>query len=294
MKERVTAGKVWGIISPILIYTAITYAMTYLVMIILALIITASDTTLTQDIVRLRAIEGAKSQALMTMFCSALATIPVLVFLRYKDIQREKINGRFRKYKRISVLKYILIIPFGAFCMMAANYFVNLLVLFIPSLMTDSYVEAEKIIYGNGLLLQIVEAGIMGPIVEELIFRGLVYTRIKRMTKIIPAAIISSILFGIYHGNLVQAPYAFIIGMICVYLYDKYKAIAAPIIFHISANLLSIILTALLQGAGQTAVQPSRIMQMMACFVMIIITGALAFAVGVIINTLVKPKQINE
>ena len=65
--------------------------------------------------------------------------------------------------------------------------------------------------------------------------------------------LISSAIFGIIHGNLVQFIYAFLIGMILSFVYEKFKNIWAPIILHAGANLLSVLLTMLL---GESTAEP--------------------------------------
>ena len=59
------------------------------------------------------------------------------------------------------------------------------------------------------------------------------------------AVVISAILFALYHMNVVQGVYAFIIGLILGFLYLKTNTIWAPIAFHVCANLSSVIMTGL-------------------------------------------------
>ena len=60
------------------------------------------------------------------------------------------------------------------------------------------------------------------------------------------AIIISAVFFGVFHGNLVQFVYAFIIGLMLAYVYEKMKTIWATIVFHVGANLLSVLITELI------------------------------------------------
>ena len=43
-----------------------------------------------------------------------------------------------------------------------------------------------------------------------------------------------------------QLVYAFIIGLMLAYVYEKFKTIWVPIVFHMGANLISILITELL------------------------------------------------
>ena len=43
---------------------------------------------------------------------------------------------------------------------------------------------------------------------------------------------LSALMFGLYHGNLVQAIYGFVLGYLAVYIYEKYGSLKASILFH--------------------------------------------------------------
>ena len=56
------------------------------------------------------------------------------------------------------------------------------------------------------------------------------------------AMIFSALVFGIYHMNVVQAVYAFFLGLFFAWLYERYDSLWAPSIAHMSANLFVILL----------------------------------------------------
>ena len=61
------------------------------------------------------------------------------------------------------------------------------------------------------------------------------------------AIVVSALFFGLFHLNVVQGLYAFIIGLLLAYVYEKYKSIWAPILFHVAANSVSIFLTEVIE-----------------------------------------------
>jgi len=95
-----------------------------------------------------------------------------------------------------------------------------------------------EIFGGNNtnLIGTLITAGIIGPIMEELIFRNIVYHKFKKLYKPIHAIVLTGLLFGIFHGNLIQFIYVFLFNFILIFVYEKYNSIYAPIIVHISAN----------------------------------------------------------
>lgn len=90
----------------------------------------------------------------------------------------------------------------------------------------------------TNILITLICSGILGPILEELIFRGIVYNNLKKITSGFKAVIISSLIFGLFHGNIIQFVYGFIFNIILTKIYDRDNNILSPIIVHISANTI--------------------------------------------------------
>lgn len=294
-RERVTIGRIWGLIYPMLLYLGVTFAVEFIFMIAVAVLgisrYGATDQAQLYDFI----MNATMSQALSMTLLAGLATAPILIFIYIRDNNKDRRNGTFVKYKLNNILKYLLIIPFGVFNMLWANYFVALLQLVMPKFMLESYTDTQQIIEGGGFLIQLLTAGIVAPIVEELIFRGLVYRRTKKMTGTIAAAILSAALFGVFHGNWVQAPYAFIIGIVAVFVYEKFKSIVAPIMLHMSANILSVLIMTLTSSDTPTvdSLNIDTLSYVSSLIIFIFITGVLAAVFGVIIWNKVNPVAIN-
>lgn len=78
--------------------------------------------------------------------------------------------------------------------------------------------------------------GILAPIVEELLFRGLILRTMLPYGKRF-AILTSAFLFAIYHGNLVQSPFAFVVGLVLGYTAVEYS-IAWAMVLHMFNNLI--------------------------------------------------------
>lgn len=88
--------------------------------------------------------------------------------------------------------------------------------------------------YYNALLFPVIV--IFGPIVEELLFRGVMLHRFAVKWGLTVSIILSSLLFGILHVDLIGA---FIFGLIMAIIYIKTQTLWAPIICHILNNLIA-------------------------------------------------------
>ena len=86
-------------------------------------------------------------------------------------------------------------------------------------------------------------AGILAPVAEELVYRGMIYRRMRESLTAVQAGVFVSILFGVGHGNLPQGLYAMVLGLLLACIYEKFRNIAAPVLFHIVVNITSLLLS---------------------------------------------------
>lgn len=108
---------------------------------------------------------------------------------------------------------------------------------------SEAYQKTAEILYAPGLVEQILYVGILVPILEEIVFRRFVFRFIRKRLSFGWAMIVSSVVFGAYHGNLVQFVYAGLCGLLLAYVYEIYDSLKAPIIAHISMNITACLLT---------------------------------------------------
>ncbi len=78
---------------------------------------------------------------------------------------------------------------------------------------------------------------LIGPIAEELIFRGVTLHYFKRSMPFVLANIFQAVLFGIYHMNVIQGVYAFVIGLFLGGIFETGQSLIFSIMAHIIFNL---------------------------------------------------------
>lgn len=100
-----------------------------------------------------------------------------------------------------------------------------------------AYTRVEEAQYGVAFAIGLVLYGVISPIAEEVVFRGIIYNRMKRCFSVKLAVPLSALLFGLYHGNTVQALYGFLLGVIIAIVYERSESFAAPVTFHAVANV---------------------------------------------------------
>lgn len=102
----------------------------------------------------------------------------------------------------------------------------------------------KNVIMDNSIWQNAVFVGIIGPIVEELLFRKLLIDRLYKFGEA-TAVLVSSMMFGIYHGNITQFVYATMVGLILAYVYVKSGKIIYTMLIHIVINMLGSVVSIL-------------------------------------------------
>lgn len=118
-----------------------------------------------------------------------------------------------------------------------------LIVVPFPQSWMDSYVTNSNTLVDGNVFVNWIAVVIMAPVVEEIVFRGLVYTRLKKGMPALAAAILSSMVFGVMHGTIIWFCYTFVFGMLLVWCYEKFQSLAANILLHMSFNLTGHVLS---------------------------------------------------
>lgn len=95
---------------------------------------------------------------------------------------------------------------------------------------------------GLAMLLYAVNGMVLPAFIEELIFRGAIMQSLRRFGDGF-ALMASSILFAVIHGNFVQAPYAFLMGLVIGYFVLRTGSLWAGIFIHLFNNGVSILFT---------------------------------------------------
>ena len=173
---------------------------------------------------------------------SALCTLFLTVPLFLKDRKKERILHK-QSVKVPGVKKYLVVFGLGsAFCI-GLNCLMMLSALALSSL---AYSDVDM---QTNVVVQLICMGIIVPVAEELMFRGLVFKRFREKSTYFSAALLSSLIFGLMNGNLLQILYVGAMGMVLAYSYEICGTIKVPILLHITVNVMGILLTDSALGA---------------------------------------------
>lgn len=119
--------------------------------------------------------------------------------------------------------------------------FANKLLVSIPFIQNSlqNFLMTSKKLNNESYLFVLFSVIILGPIVEELLFRGLIFNELAKYRNGLFPIIISGLLFGLFHREPVQVVYATLLGFILGFVYSKTNSLPVVIFMHILNNLLS-------------------------------------------------------
>lgn len=166
-----------------------------------------------------------------------------------------------------------------------------------------SYQEVAQTQYGVAFGVGLFLYTVVSPLAEEIVFRGVVYNRMRRYlhewqstgrnsdcvgsrvqdgtvrgtgcrfdAATAMAVIASGVLFGIYHGNLVQGLYGSCMGILIAYMYERTHAFCVPVLFHGLANCAVYLM-------AQNSDLQEKIFTMPCCAALLAVTAVMLFIV---------------
>lgn len=215
------------------------------------------------------------SSFLMVISCLFSIVSIILYSIWYK---KRYVKGKKVNLKEIFTVKQVsLIILLAVSVQVFLITFVGIIQAIKPDWFTNYNEIMKQFDIGNSWQ-SLIYVAILGPIVEELLMRGLVLNQMKKAMPFVAANIVQAFLFALLHGNLVQGSYAFVLGIIFGYIYRKYNTILSTILFHIVFNFSGYVIDIALSGVDLN-------------LLMIIVISVLTLAISIFVIRLILTEK---
>lgn len=173
------------------------------------------------------------------LFCLMLAGIVTLFPVSYIFYKSPKlIPSKITDFR--TIIKYFLAVICVVVLAIAINIIISQSNIFDYS---SGFSRAEKTLLDGEIAVKIACNVIVIPILEEVLYRGIIAGQVCLWHGYIVASVISAICFGISHFNIVQFLYAFIVGLALGVMYCKTKRLSLCILAHSLINLIVILFT---------------------------------------------------
>jgi len=185
-------------------------------------------------------LEISEGDMILNLFLSQIPIIIVLLILSFAVLRNISVKDKFQ-FKN---WKWIyLTLPFGLeLLLLPAIWLITYIFIFISEYLFKTPLDAGHLeaflleCSDNTLIYMAVGAVIIAPIIEELVFRKIIYGFIKQYSSTVTATIFTSLLFAVVHCAVVKIPALFVIALFLQVLYIHYKSIFPAIILHMVHN----------------------------------------------------------
>ena len=221
---------------PLFIYFAINFIVGSIYEMILAVQFMSADPNLSTDDLLNKVLNTVMAQNSKLMIAVSSVVLLIMGLLFFKHEYRS-FDRRFQN--QIKPREYIGI---GA---LSIGFFiaVTILLQILYSIWGDtslftSYSETMNLLLQDNLWINLISVGILAPISEELLFRGLIFNRMRSYMNENSAIVLSALIFALMHApTVIQIIYAFLLGCVLAYAYSKFENILVPIVIHMIFNL---------------------------------------------------------
>ena len=82
---------------------------------------------------------------------------------------------------------------------------------------------------------------LIGPITEEIVFRGVFYPFLRKNLGVVLAAVLTSLCFSLMHMNIMLVPVIFVTGILFAYLYERSGSLVPGIFVHVMHNTFMVL-----------------------------------------------------
>ncbi len=156
-------------------------------------------------------------------------------------IKRAEKDSRLLHIKREPVQNYLILGGMTLGAMLGLNMLLDLTGVTDNSATYQIVAEQQ---YSADIWLAIFLYVLAAPLAEELLFRGIIYNTLRgSVGRPVIAMLMAAVFFGVYHGNLVQGIYGFLMACLLIYGYEYFGDFRVPLIMHASVNLISYLLS---------------------------------------------------
>lgn len=245
-KKENLPGRIRDVLMPFVVYYAVFMAAFFLLSYVLRIMagisgngMQADDAGTTAAVVRKLLEEHGETVTGIVNGISMLTGAAFLLPMLRAEHQMRKSGGHKELYGRFAAAVLSMTAALAAASSIGINIILSLTGLVQNSAGYQRVAQNQYgVTFGVGLFLYTV----ISPLAEEVVFRGVLYNRLRRHfcgsggLPVSAAIVVSGVIFGIYHGNLVQGIYGCCMGILITWLYERTHDFRIPCLFHGAAN----------------------------------------------------------
>lgn len=157
----------------------------------------------------------------------------ILFMWKGRDFWRQEI---WAKEKTMTTGNFFCLLAFVVAAQLVVQLITPVLEWLLNQVGLSAMAALENATITGGSVSMFLYISFIGPFAEEILFRGLILRMLRPYGKRM-AVFVSALLFALYHGNIIQIPYAFLVGLVLAYTTLEYSILWA-IVLHIFNNFV--------------------------------------------------------
>lgn len=167
----------------------------------------------------------------ISLLIPAFILFVIYLFIRKKEEEKESILKIFC-FKKIKWSTAIMVVIFTLLIMPLTVVVNSISMFFVDNTMMEMSAMLMDLSFFELLML----VAVVPAILEEIVFRGMVYGSYRRSGYLWTAILISAVVFGLRHMNINQALYASLLGVMMALLVEATGSIWSSVLCHFIIN----------------------------------------------------------
>ena len=195
-------------------------------------------------IMKMRGVESLTPD--LTLIYYLIQMLPPIAYVAWLRRKAGRPNAIHLGVRRVN----LPILLWGVLVLMASSVVLEPLLLLFPK--EDYQNVTDMVGLGGWAILSVV---VCAPVLEEILFRGLIFESCRERFGGGAAVLISALLFGLVHGVPVQIINAFVVGLIFGYIYLRTGSLLSVILLHVFNNGIAYVSLAFFGDAAETTLR---------------------------------------
>lgn len=181
---------------------------------------------------------GMFTGVLNILIAEIILIVPAFLFFAVCNMRGEASFFEVFYFKKIHLKSALMLVVYGLMIIPLSTVINGITMLFVDNEVTKASGTLLSLRWYELLFI----VGFLGPLCEELVFRGMIYGGMKNSTRISAAVVISSLTFGLMHMNFNQAAYAIVIGIFMALAIEATGSLWSSVIVHATINSFEVIM----------------------------------------------------
>ncbi len=161
----------------------------------------------------------------------ATYVITLLIYIIITKPIKKKSIFEYCRFKKISYKDTLIVIFIGLGGLIFNTSLINI------SFIDKAFPQFDELLSFNyessSLIIGILTAVIIGPLLEEFLFRGLIFNELKETIPLIPSVLISAVLYGVIFMDIPLMTFCFVAALLYTFVYIQTNSLLAVFVIDV-------------------------------------------------------------